>query len=136
MIWTDDARAALATLQEVFGAEGFVLIGANALACHLEMTWRTTRDLDLAVAASRDGIQARLAEAGWRRDASFEIRWWTDAGVRLDVIPATPELIRTGGVELPEAGTHLTLLGFEPAFQAPSRSGSPMTSRYSWPRPR
>lgn len=117
MISSGPACTALATFRDAFGHDGFVLVGASALSCHVEMTWRATRDLDLAVAASRDDIVERLQQAGWSRDTRFEIRWLALGGPRVDVIPATPELIRAGAVDLPDAGMRMSLVGFDLAFQ-------------------
>ena len=45
---TEEQVQALRELIGLWKPEGFVLIGASALGCFLELRWRKTQDLDLA----------------------------------------------------------------------------------------
>lgn len=83
-LWNDDSS--------------FVLVGASAIHCHLPGT-RKTEDLDIAVAVSREDIQLKLRSLpGWR-PSRYEHEWLGPGDVRLDVLPASLELIQQGFVE-------------------------------------
>ena len=60
---------ALRDLANVWPDERMVLLGASALRCFLEMSWRTTEDLDLLVAASvAEALAALALLEGWVQD--------------------------------------------------------------------
>jgi len=107
---------ALRQLVDLWGADRVVLIGASALGCFLEMRWRQTGDLDLAVAASLEEYLGAPLPPGWFRDTRMEQRWSSPEGVLVDVIPAGPELLRRGQMTWPRSGHRMTLLGLRLAF--------------------
>ncbi len=117
MIFSPDQVGALRTLVRIWSSERFVLIGASALACFMDMRWRETHDLDLALAVTLDRYPAGLeAEPGWSRHPTIEQRWMAPGGVYIDVIPAgggptdTPVLRWPGsGFQMNLAGMHLAL---------------------------
>jgi predicted nucleotidyltransferase len=112
---------ALRQLADLWGADRFVLIGASALGCFLEMRWRQTGDLDLTVAASLEEYLGALLPPGWTRDPRMEQRWSTPEGDLVDIIPAGPELLRQGEVTWPRTGHRMTLLGLGLAFDHAKR---------------
>ena len=112
---------ALRQLADLWGADRFVLIGASALGCFLEMRWRQTGDLDLTVAASLEEYLGASLPPGWTRDARMEQRWSSPEGVLVDIIPAGPEQLRQGEVTWPRTGHRMTLLGLRLAFDHAKR---------------
>ena len=58
----------LRALRAIWDSERFIVIGAAAVACHLELRWRGTIDLDLSVAAGFDAYARDLERLGWRRE--------------------------------------------------------------------
>lgn len=60
--------AVLRSLRTIWDAERFMVIGATAIACHLDFRWRMTVDLDLSVASGLDGYARDLERLGWRRE--------------------------------------------------------------------
>jgi predicted nucleotidyltransferase len=84
----------------------------------MDMRWRQTHDLDLSLAASLEEYPARLdLQHGWSPDPGFEHRWLAPTGVKVDVIPAGPELLRRGEFTWPRSGHRMSLLGFRLAFE-------------------
>jgi hypothetical protein len=64
--FTPDQERALTDLLSVWPVSKVVVVGASALACSLDMRWRKTEDLDLAVSSSVDEYPAALAALpGW-----------------------------------------------------------------------
>ena len=90
----------------------FVLIGASALACHLNMRWRTTRDIDLLLAVAWAEFPAGLEGLpGWSRHPKREHEWLAPGNVHLDLLPAGPDLVARGTMVWPESGAEMTLTG-------------------------
>jgi hypothetical protein len=61
--------AVLRDLQTIWTPERFIVIGAAAIACHLDFRWRTTVDLDCACAVTTGSFVAevhRLVQQGTR----------------------------------------------------------------------
>ena len=109
---------ALRTLRETWGEDEIVVVGAAALRYHLGDEWRETHDLDLSIAASIEGHVAVLADLpGWARDSRMEQRWMAPDGVRIDIIPASAELIADGELVWPESDFRMSLTGFGLAFE-------------------
>lgn len=52
--------AVLRAVQTLWNTERFIVIGAAAIACHLEFLWRETIDLDLSVASGLDAYARDL----------------------------------------------------------------------------
>jgi predicted nucleotidyltransferase len=107
----------LGHLAHLWTPERFVLIGAAALGCFLDMRWRGTADLDLTLAISLEEFLDERLVPGWRRDQWMEHRWYAPDGEIVDIIPAGPELLRKGEVEWPRTGHRMSLLGLRLAFE-------------------
>lgn len=115
--FNEQQAATLEALASCWGARRVVLIGAGALGCHLEMTWRSTEDVDLTAAVEMDEHTAMLEQLdGWRLDAHLEHRIWSPWGVKVDVVPAGPSLLRAGKVVWPKSGHEMNLAGMDLAF--------------------
>ncbi len=111
----DGSVAALRALTEIWDRDRFLVIGASALACHLGLSWRGTRDLDLSVSSEPDNLAEDLEALGWRRQGLLQ-RWRTPDGTLVDVVPATPRIIQEGGFSWAEGGPRMSLAGFRLAF--------------------
>jgi len=107
----------LRQLSQLWTPERFVLIGAAALGCFLEMRWRGTADLDLTLAISLDEFLDERLVPGWGRDRWMEHRWYAPGGEIVDIIPAGPELLRAGEVQWPRTGHRMSLVGIRLAFE-------------------
>jgi predicted nucleotidyltransferase len=113
--FTAAQREAIRQLAELWASRPFVLVGASAIECQRPMQ-RATEDLDLTVAASLSELPAGLDQLpGWARNRAREHEWTGPGGVRLDIIPAGPELLAQGWVEWP-TGHRMNLTGLEHAF--------------------
>ena len=66
----------LRALEELWGADRFIVIGAAAVGFHIGMTWRGTLDLDLSLASGTDSYAADLEAIGWRQDRKALQRWY------------------------------------------------------------
>ncbi|MCX5734385.1 MAG: nucleotidyl transferase AbiEii/AbiGii toxin family protein [candidate division NC10 bacterium] len=110
-------RDVLRQLSQVWGPERFVLIGASALGCFLDMRWRGTADLDLTLTVSLEEYLDQTIAPGWKRDARMEQRWCSPGGEIVDIIPAGPELLRQGEVQWPRTGHKMRLTGLRLAFE-------------------
>ncbi len=109
---------ALRHLVRLWSPERFAVIGASALACFMDMRWRKTHDLDLALAASLADFSSRLDSLpGWAPDPQIEHRWLAPGDVRVDVIPARSEALQRGELIWPKSGRRMSLLGFRLAFE-------------------
>jgi len=116
--FTPEQIDALQSLVRLWSSERFTLVGASALGCFMDMQWRKTQDLDLSLAASLEEYPARLdLLPGWSRDLTFEHRWLAPSGVKVDVIPAGPELLKQGDLTWPRSGQRMSLLGFRLTFE-------------------
>lgn len=107
---------AIEALARLWGPDRqFVLVGASAIACHLEHA-RGTADLDVAVAVAEDELPLGMDKLpGWRRHPQREHEWHGPGDVRVDVVPAGPALTARGYFDWP-SGHRMTLAGFEHAF--------------------
>ncbi|MGE3669510.1 MAG: hypothetical protein AB7K71_07610, partial [Polyangiaceae bacterium] len=90
-----------------------VLIGAAALGCHLEMTWRKTADLDLTILADQHDVFAALSALGWTRDLRREHCWRSKAGIRVDVLPVDRAALQAGRIEFDESKMVMSVVGFD-----------------------
>jgi len=94
------------------------LVGASVLRCFLKMSWRTTEDLDLSVAATVEDATAALEDLpGWSQDPRFEHRWRTGGGIAVDVVPADPTALARGYLDWPRSGLRMSLVGMRLAFE-------------------
>ena len=113
-----DEVEALRALVRTWPNAKMVVLGAAALRCFMPMSWRTTEDLDLTVAASIEDTTAALSFLpGWSSDPRQEQRWRTPSGIAVDVVPASDEALARGHVEWPKSGFRMSLLGMRLAFQ-------------------
>ncbi|MGH2395844.1 MAG: hypothetical protein ACRDFW_02425 [bacterium] len=97
-----------------------VVVGAVAYGAWLEDPWRSTSDVDVAVALDLDDLQelkSRLTTAGFERDPQQEHRWYAPNHVPVDFILAGPKLRESKEIRWPETGTVMSLLGFEHVFR-------------------
>jgi len=109
---------ALRDLANVWPDERMVLLGASALRCFLEMSWRTTEDLDLLVAASvADALAALALLERWVQDPHREHRWRSGSGIAVDIVAADEEAMTRGYIDWPRSGFRMTLLGMRLAFE-------------------
>lgn len=68
VVLTDEQLAALRDVRAVWPDADLLLIGAQALAAHIDMSHRHTEDLDLAVAVSLAEFPAELPHRpGWEQ---------------------------------------------------------------------
>lgn len=112
---SDTQGAALRQLASLWSTRPFVLVGASAIACQRPMQ-RLTADLDLTVAASMDEFPAGLDRLpGWTRHRTREHEWTGPGGVRIDLIPAGPDLVAQGHIDWP-SGHRMSLTGLAHAF--------------------
>ncbi len=117
-IFTSPQKEALKALQQIWPTEKVVLIGASALGSFLDMGWRKTHDLDLAVSLSVGEYSSDLKRlSGWTPDPNFEPRLSAPGGVRIDIIPAGPTLLTAGEIVWPKSGFRMSLAGLRLAFE-------------------
>jgi len=109
---------ALRALSSAWPGAETVVVGASALRCHMPMSWRTSEDLDLSVAASVEDAVAAIARlSGWTPDPRQEQRWHSPAGIAVDIIPASHEALARGHLDWPRSGFRMSLLGMRLAFE-------------------
>jgi predicted nucleotidyltransferase len=93
----------------------FVVIGAVALDHHVPLA-RRTGDVDLAIVAEAEEILALLAKHGWMPDKRKTQRWTDAGGEKIDVLPASPRLLKAGSVEF-DGESSMSLVGFDLALE-------------------
>lgn len=94
------------------------LIGASALALHTGLSWRATNDIDIVVGVGLDQYPGGLADrAGWSREREGEHAWRSPEGVKVDIVPAGPELLKRGKLTWPRSGFEMNLTGLRLAFE-------------------
>jgi predicted nucleotidyltransferase len=108
---------ALRSLRAAYPDAEIAIIGATALAFHIDMTWRTSVDLDLVIAvAAADLDPSRLP--GWRRHPKLEHSWKTDQGVLVDLVSAPTEALDAGELVWPASGHRMNLIGIRQGLQS------------------
>ena len=108
---------ALRTLRAAYPDAEIAIIGASALAFHIDMTWRTSVDLDLVIAVSvADLAPPKLPS--WRRHPKLEHSWKTDEGVLVDLVPAPSDALDAGELVWPASGHRMNLTGVRQALQS------------------
>ncbi len=113
-----DEIEALRVLVRTWPNTKMVVLGAGALGCSIPMSWCTTEDLDLTVAASIEDATAALSLLpGWSSDSRQEQRWRTPSGIAVDIVPASEEALARGHIEWPRSGFRMSLLGMRLAFE-------------------
>jgi predicted nucleotidyltransferase len=114
--FADNPISALRELKAVWPHDQVSLIGAAGLTCSMAHFHRQTNDLDIVVAVSLDSLPSALDRLpGWHRNPRIEHRWESPAGVRVDVIPAGPDLLAAGSVTW-KSGLSMNLLGMNHAL--------------------
>jgi predicted nucleotidyltransferase len=109
--------AALRSLRAAYPDTTIAIVGAVALRLHMDMTWRTSADIDLVIAVSASQIEAsRLV--GWKRHPRQPQRWEAPNGVLIDLVPAPPEALATRQLIWPETGNTMNLAGIHSALIA------------------
>lgn len=112
---------ALRDLATLWSGERFSLVGAAGLTCQMAGFLRQTNDLDIAIALSQDALPSGLGRLpGWDRHPRRDHEWRAPGGVRIDLIPAGPELLAAGEIAWP-TGHRMNLLGFRHAFDQATR---------------
>lgn len=108
---------ALRSLRAAYPDAEIAIIGATALAFHLDMTWRTSVDLDLVIAVSAVDLDpSRLP--GWRRHPKLEHSWKTDQGALIDLVPAPRDALDAGELVWPASGHRMNLTGIRQGLQS------------------
>jgi predicted nucleotidyltransferase len=108
---------ALRTLHAAYPDAEIALIGATALAFHIDMAWRTSIDLDLVIAVPLADLDP-MKLPGWRRHPKLEHNWRTDQGVLVDLVPAPSDALDIGELVWPASGHRMNLTGVRQAFQS------------------
>jgi predicted nucleotidyltransferase len=108
--------AALSELEQLWPEAEAVVIGATALGFYYDMSWRHTTDVDLVVALTVDVLPALANRPGWSRHPKREYEFTSPGGARVDLIPASPDLIRAGRLQWLN-GTAMSLVGMDLAFK-------------------
>jgi predicted nucleotidyltransferase len=112
-----DQLDALRAVRAAFPEARIALIGATALGLHLNMTWRASLDLDLAIAVALSDIDATKLP-GWQRDRQRQQRWQTPDGVLLDIVHVPPEALASRELIWPDTGLRMNLTGIGLALEA------------------
>jgi len=111
-----DQVVVLRDLRRVWPEDKFVVIGATAVGFHLDFCWRTTRDLDLSIAADIEECQEALENRpGWIRHERILHAWTAPGGVRVDIVPASVKALEVGRIDWPDGST-MSAVGLRAAF--------------------
>jgi len=114
---TEEQVQALRALIGLWGQEAFVLIGASALGCFLELRWRKTQDLDVAVLIPLEDYPAGLETLpGWQPDSRLEHRWHAPGNVAVDFIPIGDGVTDDTEIVWPKSGFRMSIVGLRLAF--------------------
>ncbi len=93
------------------------LIGAAALGFHLDMSWRTTSDIDLIVALDFDVFPDNLLERdGWTRHQTKLQTFFSPLGCQVDLVPVGPAALEAGLLVWPGDGFEMSVVGLDLAF--------------------
>lgn len=113
----DRQLATLSALSTCWSVDRVVLIGAAALGCWVDMTWRRTHDLDLVVVADAKDAAKDLEALGFEHSTRVEHRWTSPQGVPLDVVSISQAELATGMLAWPKSGNTMNLLGIDLALK-------------------
>lgn len=116
MTLVEDQLAALREIEQLWPEANPVVIGATALGFYFDMSWRHTADVDFVVALTVDALPALANRPGWSRHPKREYEFSAPGGVKLDLIPADPHLIRAGQLQWLNGGV-MSLVGMDLAFK-------------------
>lgn len=118
---TPDQAEDLRDLQaacESFSADP-VIIGATAYRVFVDDPYRTTEDVDIAIALDLDAwpeFVSQLLERGWTQRQNVEHRWRGPYGSLVDIIPAGSKLREHGRLVWPKSEMTMSLAGFDHVF--------------------
>lgn len=112
---------AIRALREAYPDAQIALIGAGALALHVDLKWRTTSDLDFVVTIAFADVEGTLrGREGWLQQGSHEHRWKAPNGVLLDIVPTPPAALEVRKLTWP-SGDEMNLDGIRLALsEAPT----------------
>jgi predicted nucleotidyltransferase len=110
-------RAAFPEARIAFPEARIALIGASALGLRMDLTWRNSADLALAIAVGVAELDATKLP-GWQQHPRLEHRWKTITGVVLDLIPAPPQALASRELIWPKSGQRMNLAGIGLALDA------------------
>ena len=83
---------ALRTLRDAYPSARMSLIGARALAFHMDMAWRNTADIDVVLTIEIDDLDAAETKLiGWERQPPP--RWIAPYGVKVDLVPTPADAL-------------------------------------------
>lgn len=108
----------LQTACESFAVD-LVIIGATAYRVFLDDPYRTTEDVDIAIALDLDGwpeFTSDLVKRGWKQRQNLEHRWRGPHGSLVDIIPAGSKLRGQGRLVWPRSEMTMSLVGFNHVF--------------------
>ena len=107
--------ALLASIRQAPGSPRVVVIGAVAVAYHVPLG-RETGDVDLVIVAEEPEVAAILTTADWVQENATQ-RWRHEESASIvDVLPATPRILRDGRLRFEGGGTELCMVGFDLAL--------------------
>jgi len=118
---TSEQEADLRELTDVCRAMQveLVIIGATAYRLLVDDPYRTTQDVDIAVAVDLDAfsdLTVRLNNRGWHQSEKQEHRWRGASGAIIDLVPAGVRLRAEKKVIWPGSGMTMSLIGFDHVF--------------------
>lgn len=117
MTLTANQIAAVRDVEATWPAATPTLIGAAALGSHLDMSWRTTTDIDLIVALDFDVFpKDLLARGGWTRHSTKSQTFFSPLGCQVDLVPVGPDAVREGVLVWPDDGFEMSVIGLDLAF--------------------
>jgi predicted nucleotidyltransferase len=96
-----------------------VIIGATAYRLFVDDPYRTTQDVDIAVAVDLDvfpDLIFRLNNRGWHQSEKQEHRWRGACGAIIDLVPAGVRLRAEKQLIWPGSGMTMSLIGFDHVF--------------------
>lgn len=97
-----------------------VVIGAIAYRAWVANDYRSTEDVDAAVALDMDEfsrLTERLVADGWRQEPRLEHRWRSPEGARVDLLPVGSKTRHTKEIVWPRGETRMSVVGFEHVFR-------------------
>lgn len=93
------------------------LIGAAALGFHLDLSWRTTSDIDLIVALDFDVFPDDLLQRdGWTRHREKSQTFFSPSNCQVDLVPVGHDSLRKGVLIWPDDGFEMSVIGLDLAF--------------------
>lgn len=116
--FTPSQVVVLRQLASLWAERRYALVGAAALGCFMPMTWRKTNDLDIIVSADIGRVPSDLGMlTGWKPHPKKEHEWHAPGAVKIDIIPASDDLLDIGSVQWPKTGNVMSLVGMRLALK-------------------